>query len=159
MKITTEPRSDQLNYEDFIGSPRTFLVTGVKTGTAEQKYDIQLAGESRFWRPPLTVLRLLVAGWGDDATIWPGRGVTLYGDPSITFGRDKVGGIRVSHMSHLPDEKPLTVNLTATRGKRVPITVQPMPRAEYLRAEWRTATTERKAEIEAEVARITGGDQ
>ena len=158
MKITTEPRSDQLNYEDFIGSPRTFLVAGVKTGSAEQKYDIELAGEPRFWRPPLTVLRLLVAGWTDEATTWPEHAVTLFGDPSITFGRDKVGGIRISHMSHLPDDKPLTVNLTKTRGKREPITVQPMPRAEYLRAEWRTATPERRAEIEAEVAALSQPD-
>lgn len=125
MKITTEPRSDQWNADDFVGGPRTFTIAGVRTGTAEQKYDILLAGEERVWRPPLTVLRLLVAGWGTDGDTWAGRRVTLYRDDTIKFGRDQVGGIRVSHMSGLT--KPLTIALTATRGKRVAHTVQPLP--------------------------------
>jgi hypothetical protein len=127
MRITTEPRSDQWNADDFIGGPRTFTIAGVKVGSAEQKYDIELVeGEGRSWRPPLTVLRLLVAGWGDDATVWTGRRVTLFKDPSIRFGKDEVGGIRVSHMSHLPDGKALKVALSVSRGKRAPHVVQPM---------------------------------
>lgn len=130
MKITAEPRSDQWNADDFIGGPRTFTVAGVKVGTAEQKYDIELVeGEGRFWRPPLTVLRLLIAAWGDDATAWMGRRVTLYREETIRFGPDAVGGIRVSHMSHLPGNKALTVKLTAARGKRTSHTVQPLPDA------------------------------
>lgn len=159
MKITTEPRSDQWNADDFIGGPRTFTISGVRSGTAEQKYDIDLVeGEGRAWRPPLTVLRLLVAAWGDDATKWIGRRVRLYRDPEISFGRDKVGGIRVSHVSHI--DKPLSVALTVTRGKRANHTVEPLPdqtpadRIESLKAEWRTATPERRTEIEAEVARL-----
>ena len=161
MKITTEPRSDQWNADDFIGGPRTFTVAGVKTGSAEQKYDIELVeGEGRAWRPPLTVLRLLVAAWGDDAKVWVGRRVTLYRDPEISFGRDKVGGIRVSHMSHLPDGKELTENLTISRGKRDRFTVQPISETEMrrldLRAEWHTADPERRKAIEAEVDQLQG---
>ena len=128
MKITAEPRSDQWNADDFVGGPRTFTIAGVKPGAAEQKYDVELVeGEGRVWRPPLTVLRLLIAAWGDDATVWVGRRVTLYRDPSIKFGRDAVGGIRVSHLSHI--DKPLTVALTETRGKRAAHTVQPLVEA------------------------------
>lgn len=128
MRITTEPRSDQWNADDFVGGPRTFTIAGVKVGSAEQKYDIELVeGEGRAWRPPLTVLRLLVAGWTDDATVWVGRRVTLYRDPTIRFGKDQVGGIRVSHMSHL--DKPLREALTITRGKRSVFVVQPLPDA------------------------------
>lgn len=130
MKITAEPRSDQWNADDFIGGPRTFTIAGVKVGTAEQKYDIELTeGEGRFWRPPLTMLRLLIAAWGDDAIEWAGRRVTLYRDESVRFGSDAVGGIRVSHMSHLPGNKPLTVKLTASRGRRASHTVEPLPDA------------------------------
>jgi len=128
VKITAEPRSDQWNADDFVGGPRTFTIAGVKPGAAEQKYDVELVeGEGRVWRPPLTVLRLLIAAWGDDATVWVGRRVTLYRDPSIKFGRDAVGGIRVSHLSHI--DKPLTVALTETRGKRAAHTVQPLVEA------------------------------
>ena len=38
--------------------------------------------------------------------------------------KDEVGGIRISHLSHI--EKALTVALTATRGKRKNFTVQPL---------------------------------
>lgn len=127
MKITAEPRSDQWNADDFVGSPRTFTISGVKPGTAEQKYDIELVeGEGRSWRPPLTMLRLLIAAWGDDATTWVGRRVTLYRDDSVRFGRDAVGGIRVSHMSDLPGGKPFEVKLTESRGKRASVKVQPL---------------------------------
>jgi hypothetical protein len=47
MKITAEPRSDQLNADDFIGGPRSFIIANVHEGKAEQKYDIELAGEPR----------------------------------------------------------------------------------------------------------------
>ncbi len=156
MKITTEPRSDQWNADDLVGGPRTFTVAGVRTGAAEQKYDIVLVDQARVWRPPLTVLRLLVAGWGDDASTWAGRHVTLYRDPEISFGRDKVGGIRVSHMSDLPDDKPLSVMLTATRGKRTPHRVDPISKLDALRNEWQYASDDRKQQIAAEVDALGG---
>lgn len=125
MKITAEPRSDQWNADDFTGGPRTFTVAGVKTGAAEQKYDIELVeGQGRVWRPPLTMLRVLLAAWGDDAAAWQGRRVTLYQDPTVRFGKDAVGGIRISHLSHI--DGPLKLALTTTRGKRAPFVVQPL---------------------------------
>lgn len=127
MKITAEPRSDQWNADDFIGGPRTFTIAGVKVGAAEQKYDIALVeGEGRVWRPPLTVLRLLIEAWGNEATDWVGRRVTLYRDPSVRFGSDAVGGIRVSHMSDLPGGKPFSPKITISRGRRATITVAPL---------------------------------
>lgn len=125
MKITAEPRSDQFNADDFAGSARTFTVAGVKDGAAEQKYDIFLAGESRAWRPPLTMIRVLMKAWGDESEAWVGRQVTLYQDPSVKFGREVLGGIRISHLSHIGD-KPLQVKVTTTRGKRETVTVQPL---------------------------------
>ena len=126
MKITAEPRSDQWNADDFVGGPRTFTIAGVKVGAAEQKYDIQLVeGEGRVWRPPLSMLRALLTAWGDDAAVWVGRRVTLYKDPNVRFGKDQPGGIRISHFSDI--EKPLTVSLTVSRGKRQNFTFQPLP--------------------------------
>ncbi|OBA94645.1 hypothetical protein A5668_09075 [Mycolicibacterium fortuitum] len=127
MKITAEPRSDQWNADDFIGGAKTFTISGVRVGSAEQKYDIQLEGQERAWRPPLTMLRLLMHAWGDESDEWIGRRVTLYRDESVRFGSDEVGGIRISHMSNLPGGKPLTVKLTKQRGRRQNHTVQPLP--------------------------------
>ena len=131
MKITAEPRSDQWNADDFIGGPRTFTIAGVKSGTAEQKYDIELVeGQGRSWRPPLTVLRLLIAAWGDEAANWTDKRVTLYRDETVSFGPDAVGGIRVSSMSDLPTgNKPFTVKLTTKRGRRASFSVDPLPAA------------------------------
>lgn len=169
MKITAEPRSDQWNSDDFIGGARTFTISGVKVGAAEQKYDIDLVeGAGRVWRPPLTVLRLLIAAWGDEAAAWVGRRVTLYRDPTIRFGSDQVGGIRVSHMSDLPGGKSLTVKITSARGRKEPHTVEPLIEAAPvtaeqitactntadLRAMWHTASTETRALITARVAEL-----
>lgn len=173
MRITAEPRSDQWNADDFIGGPMTFTIAGVKPGVAEQKYDIELVeGQGRVWRPPLTMLRLLLAAWGDDATTWVGRRVTLYRDETIRFGPDAVGGIRVSHMSNLPGGKRFETKVTATRGRRVSIGADPLPdvavaipepTAEQVAAStdraalgamWKASRPERRAQIEARVAEL-----
>ena len=125
MKITAEPRSDQWNADDFVGGPRTFTIAGVKPGAAEQKYDIELVeGEGRVWRPPVTMLRVLIAAWGDEAADWVGRRATLYLDPNVRFGKEATGGIRISHLSHITEPKKLA--LTVTRGKKATFTVQPL---------------------------------
>ncbi len=174
MKITAEPRSDQYNADDLVQGPREFTIAGVRAGTAEQKYDVLLEGETRCWRPPLTVLRLLMAAWGDEAANWTGKRVRLYRDPSIRFGKDLTGGIRVSHLSGI--DKPLTVALTATRGKRSAHTVEPLPDApapsatlsagqiaastdvDWLRAQWKNAGPQQRAAIEARVTELTPPD-
>lgn len=129
MKITAEPRSDQWNADDFVGSSKTFTIAGVKVGSAEQKYDISLEGESRVWRPPLTILRILMDEkvWGDESDVWIGRRVRLYRDPTVRFGKDAVGGIRLSHVSHIA--RPVTLAVTTTRGKRAMVTIDPLPDA------------------------------
>lgn len=127
MKITAEPRSDQWNADDFIGGHRTFTIAAIKHGSAEQKYDIELVeGEGRVWRPPLTMLRLLIAAWTDDSQTWTGRRVTLYRDASVRFGPEAVGGIRISHMSDLPGGKRFEVRLTSARGKKSLHVVEPL---------------------------------
>ena len=62
--------------------------------------------------------RVLVAAWGPDANAYVGRSVTLYRDPKVKWGGLEVGGIRVSHMSHI--ERDMVMSLTATKGKRAP---------------------------------------
>lgn len=153
-RVTIEKKTDQLNFEDFLdGHKRIVTIAGVRKGNKEQQYDIEIEGDHRVWRPAVTVLKQLVAAWTDEAKTWVGRSAELYGDPDVMFGREKVGGIRVSRLSHI--DAPLTANLTITRGKRGSFTVEPLPRVEILRAEWKTADPDRKAAIEAEVAALS----
>ena len=127
MKIVAEPRSDQWNADDFLGGARTFTIAGAKKGEAEQPYDILLEGEARSWRPPLGMLRVLMQAWGDESDVWIGRRVTLYRDSTVRFGKEVLGGIRISHLSHI--EKPMNFKVTTARGRRETYTVQPLPDA------------------------------
>lgn len=136
---TIVPKSDQVNADDLIAGPVTVTVQEVVAGSAEQPVDVRLVEyPGRAYRPSKSMRRVLVSAWGAEASAYAGRRLTLYRNPDITFGRDKVGGIEISHMSHL--DKPLTVALTATRGKRKNFTVQPLPDAEPQRA-WLTELT------------------
>ncbi len=124
---TIAPRSDQANAEDFLSGPRTVTIVEVRKGaSAEQPVDVVLEefGPGRPFKPSKTVRRIMVAAWGPDAAAYAGRRLTLYRDPTVRFGGQDVGGIRVSHMSHLA--KPLTIALTVSRGKRAPYVVQPL---------------------------------
>jgi len=170
LTASAAPRSDQMNSDDLISGPRTFTVDEVTPGSDEQPVNIHLAEfpHGRPFRPSKSMIRVLIHIWGPDSTVYTGRRMTLYRDPEVTFGKDKVGGIRISHLSHL--DKPRTMQLTVTRGKRRPYEVKPLPDTAPtsapidegtvtaladLRAEWHTATPERRTEIEAEVARLT----
>jgi hypothetical protein len=81
--------------------------------------------------------------------------LTLYREPSIKFGGQTVGGIRISHMSHI--DGPVDVLAQVTRGKREKFTVQPLTPLALLRHEWKTADPERRKVIESEVAALTAG--
>ena len=125
------PRSDQLNADDLISGPVTVTIHEVVPGAAEQPVDVRLVEfPGRAYRPSKSMRRVMVMAWGVDASTYAGHRLTLYRNPEITFGKDKVGGIEISHLSHL--EKPLTVALTATRGKRKSFSVKPLPVAPTL---------------------------
>jgi hypothetical protein len=66
--------------------------------------------------------KVLIFAWGQDGNAWAGRSMTLYCDPTVKFGGDEVGGIRISHISDI--ERDLQVSLTATRGKKVLHTIR-----------------------------------
>jgi hypothetical protein len=123
---TVEPKSDQLNYDDVASTPLTITIVEVKAGGPEQPVELHNAEyPGRPYKPGKSMRRVLIAAWGTEASAYVGRRITLYGDPTIKFGKDAVGGIRIRALSHITD--PLTVALTVTRGKRAPFTVQPLP--------------------------------
>ena len=120
--------SAQQNYDEYLAGPKTVTVAEVKQGTAEQPVNVELVEfPGKPFKPAKSVRRVLAAAWGTDASQWTGRRLTIYGDPSVRYGGKEVGGLRVSHVSHI--DKPITVALTVTRGKRAPFTVQPLPDA------------------------------
>lgn len=123
---TIEPKSDQLNFDDFIGDEtKTITITGVKIVNTDQPIELHSAEyPGRPFKPGLTCRRILIGLWGKSAAGWEGRSLTLYGDPEVKFGKQKVGGIRISHASNI--DGPKTLMLTVTRGKKEPFTVNPI---------------------------------
>lgn len=134
MTATIAPKSDQLNADDLISGPVTVTIQEVVQGNAEQPVDVRLVEfPGRAYRPSKSMRRVMVMAWGPEAAQYAGHRITLYRNPEITFGRDKVGGIEISHLSHI--DKALTVALTATRGKRKNFTVTPLveaPKRDFL---------------------------
>lgn len=154
------PRSDQVNADDLIAGPITYTVREVINGKAESPFDFLLVETDRAYRPSKTMRRVIVNAWGPEAANYAGRRLTLYREPSIQFGGKTVGGIRISHMSHI--EGRVEVMAQVTRGKREKFIVEPLPElspVDALRAEWKHADPERKKAIEAEVAALSGGAQ
>lgn len=122
---TIEAKSNQLNSDDLQAAPRTIKITKVSAGSAEQPIAINYEGDDgKPFYPCKSMRRVLVAVWGADGASYVGRSLTLYRDPEVKFGGIAVGGIRISHMSHL--DKPMLMALTATRGSKKPYTVKPL---------------------------------
>jgi hypothetical protein len=124
---TTQPKSDQQQYDDFIdGSTRTVTVSAVTKGSPEQPINVELEEyPGRPFRPNKTMRRLLLVAWGKDSTAYVGRRLKLVGNPNVMWGGKAVGGVEIAALSHI--NQPLTVALTTTRGRRAPFTVQPLP--------------------------------
>ena len=126
LRTTIEPKSDQLNADDLIGGARTITVSKVSLcKEADQPIAVNFEGDNgKPYKPCKSMRRVMVSIWGPDGNAYPGRSMTLYRDDKVTFGAMAVGGIRISHMSHI--DKDVTMALTATRASRKPFTVRPL---------------------------------
>lgn len=126
MTATIAPKSDQMNADDLIAGPRTITVTRVTVNPgAEQPVDVFFEGDGgKPFRPGKSMRRVLVAVWGPDPSAYAGRSMTLFRDPEVTWGGMAVGGIRISHMSHM--DGPMVLALTATKKARKPFRVEPL---------------------------------
>jgi hypothetical protein len=117
LRHTIVPKSDQLNADQLVGGPITVTVTGVSAVTGDQPVVISYEGDNgRPYKPCLTMRKVLILAWGHDGNAWAGRRIRLYCDPSVRFGKDEVGGVRISHLSHISAD--ISVRLAATKGKK-----------------------------------------
>jgi hypothetical protein len=121
---TIIPKSDQLNADDLISGPITVKVTAIKgSNEPQQPVSIHYEGDNgKPYKPCKSMRRVLVSAWGANGVDYVGRSMTLYRDDSVLFGGIAVGGIRISHLSHI--ERDLTLALTVSRASRKPYTVK-----------------------------------
>ncbi len=118
LRDTIIPKSDQLNAEQLLGGPITITVTDVRRGGGEeQPVIIHYEGEGgRPYKPCKSMRKVLVFAWGSDGRGWIGRSMTIYNRPDVKFGGEEVGGIRISHLSHI--DRDMAIALTSTRGRK-----------------------------------------
>jgi hypothetical protein len=131
MGDTIVPKSDQLNADDLLTGPRDVTFTGFKkTGGKSDVQPVSLnfeGDDGRPYKPCKSMRRVLVGLWGDQGRNYVGKSVRLYTDPEVTFGKVKVGGIRISHASGL--QAPFEIVLTVSKSVRKPWVVKPLDRA------------------------------
>lgn len=122
------PNSDQLDAVELV-VPRTFTIdTGARLGVREGKKvaEIRLVDFPRVWRPSKGMLDVLAACWGTDSKLWAGRLVTLYNDTDVMFGPNKVGGIRISHLSDIDKARTVKIRATGGAGRKRDWRVEPL---------------------------------
>lgn len=119
-------KSDQLNAIDLAGGSRNVTVTEVSKGTIEQPVNIvtDVFGDKRPFKPSKTVLRMLALAWGKETTAWVGRSMTIYREPSVKWGGEEIGGIRIKALSHI--DAPMEFNLATAKGRTAKSIVQPL---------------------------------
>lgn len=130
LRDTIVPKSDQLNSEQLLSGPITVTVTDVRRGGGEeQPVVIHYEGEGgRPYKPCKSMRKVLVFAWGADGRDWIGKSMTLYNRPDVKFGGEEVGGIRISHLSHI--DRDVAISLTATRGRKEQTRIKRLDEAE-----------------------------
>lgn len=161
MSKTIAPKSDQLNADDLLTGPRTIRITRVLGNeSADQPVSIHFEGDNnKPYKPALSMRRAMVMIWGEDASAYIGRSMTLYTDPEVKFGGIKVGGIRISHMSHISQTQALM--LTKTRGKKAEYRVQPLAQgaSEQLLIDARAAADNGMEDYQKFFTELSGSDK
>jgi len=127
---TIVPKSDQLNADDLISGTKTIKIRDIKAGADEtQPVSIYFYGDNnKPYKPCKSMRRILVQLWGADGLQYTGRRLTLYRDDSVKWAGVEIGGIRISHASHIPESTRVLV--TMAKNKRAPMTIEALPLVE-----------------------------
>lgn len=149
LRDTIVPKSDQLNADQLVGGPITVTVTAVRRGSGDdQPVTVHYENEGgRPYKPCLTMRKVLIFAWGEDGEQWIGRMLTLYNKRDVKWGGVEVGGIRISHMSHVDGD--IKLSLAATRGKKEPIIIKRLDASDPLVAARAKLDTAARAGMES----------
>lgn len=153
---TIKPKSDQLNADDLLTGSLTVNVLDVRRGSAEQPVILDIEGHMPY-KPCKTMRRVLVTAWGQDGKKWIGRSMTLFCDPSVKFGGVALGGIRISHLSHINGS--MNMMLTASRGRKSQFVVHQLVEADHSKIIEEYASMSNKDDREALWATLTADQQ
>lgn len=116
LRASIVPKSDQLNADTLLAGAITVTIDSVTSGDKEQPVVIGIGKDHQPYKPCKSMRRVLIAAWGDKGKDWIGKSMTLFCDPNVSWAGVKVGGIRISHLSHIDGDN--TFMLTTKRGKK-----------------------------------------
>lgn len=113
-----EAKSDQLNYDDIADTEVVITISEVRVRKGDQPVWVYFNGcKNRPWKPSKGMLRLLATAWGRDSSQWVGKSAKLYGDKSVKWAGEEIGGIRIRALSHI-NTQGISAMLTVARGRR-----------------------------------------
>lgn len=129
---TIIPKSDQLNADQLVAGEMDITVTEVSIGSGQdQPVTVNYANDAgRPFKPCKTMRRVLIKAWGSNGLNWIGRSMRLYHDPRVKWAGDEVGGVRISHMTDIPEE--IRVSLSHSKGKKALHVIKPMKAADVV---------------------------
>ena len=123
---TIQPKSDQLNADDLIGGNKIIRIRDVKViDSAEQPASVFYDGDNgKPYKPSKTMRKIMAHCWGLNEADYVGRWMELYRDESVKWAGEAVGGIRIRAMSHIPERK--RISLQISRNQKMPFTIEPL---------------------------------
>ena len=137
-------KSDQINAADLAGGQSLIItVRSVRPGpdAVQQPWEI-VSDHPTVYRPCKTMRRVIIGCWGGvvqrphptepgkfvdelDWSSWVGKRIELHTDPTVRFGTDVTGGIRIRALSGL--RQAWSQSLPVSRGKVVKFVVGVLP--------------------------------
>jgi hypothetical protein len=94
--------SDVIRYVDLDGKDYDLQIKAVKKGKvvgalgkSTAKAMITFEGKEKPMGAGTTILSQIAKLYGNDTKTWVGQWITIYPDPTVVYGGEKVGGIRV----------------------------------------------------------------
>lgn len=115
-----QARSDQINADDIIPArPIDVVLTGlVRETDVNGNWQLEIETiNSKLYRPSKGMATVLVQVLGEDESNWRGRVVRLFKDETVKFGRDNVGGVRISHISGIKEVSGIDSMTFMSRGR------------------------------------------
>jgi hypothetical protein len=147
---TIEIKSDQLNADDITDQGKVIKITKVNVISGDQPVSISYENDNKKpYKPCKTMRRILFELWGKDGSVYIGRSLQLYNDKSVTFGPEKTGGIRISHMSDIGKDSIVIVR--AGKIKKKALTIKVLGSIDPAIEEWKLkfSIAETKIDIDA----------
>lgn len=127
---TIIPKSDQLNADDLISGSKTIKIRDIKGGADDsQPVSIYFYGDNnKPFKPCKSMRRVLVQLWGADGLQYIGRRIKIFRDDTVKWAGVEIGGIRISHASHIPSDTRVLV--TTAKNNRKPMIIEMLPMVE-----------------------------